>query len=232
MSARPSLVTVAAAALGVTLLTEGSARASAPTLLVFLHAAVKQRALQSELSAALSGVSVTAVGRIPDFDRALSEGCDAVLTLPLVLAERGLNPTLRGLRQGSPEERYALLAADTPPDPKKVASVGALDLLGREGTTKFVHSLVESRPKVERVTKVEDLLPLLQMQRVDAILLPARLIADIKTASRLKLAAHELMKPVGLPAAAATGVGGAQVVAAVGKLPARVSKTLGVEEWR
>jgi hypothetical protein len=63
-------------------------------------------------------------------------------------------------------------------------------------------------------------------------LLPARLIADIKTASRLKLAAHELMKPVGLPAAAATGVGRAQVVAAVGKLPARVSKTLGVEEWR
>ena len=202
------------------------------TLLVFLHVAVKQRALQSELGAALPGVDVTAVGRIADFDRALSEGRDAVMTLPVVMSERGLNPGLRGRRQGSTDERYALLGADAAPDPVKVQAVGALDLLGREGTTKFVHSLVDSRPKVERVTKVEDLLPLLQMQRVQAILLPARLIPDIKATSRLNLAAHELGKLVGLPAAVSVGAGGGNVLAAVGKLPGSVSRTLGVEEWR
>jgi hypothetical protein len=214
------------------MLAQGTARAAAPTLLVFLHVAIKQRALQSELQAALPGIDVTAVGRIPDFDRALSDGRDAVLTLPVVLAEHRLSPTLRGWRQGSSDEHYALVAADVAPDPSAVTGVGALDVLGRDGTTRFVHSLVPSKPKVERVTKVEDLLPLLQMRRVEAILLPMRLVSELQTASRLKLVPRQLPQPVGLPAAVAVGVYGAQVLAAIGKLPPAASRILGVEEWR
>jgi len=231
MSARPSFVR-AAGALGVAMLVHGTARAGTPTLLVFLQVAIKQRALQSELSAALPGVAVTAVGRISDFDRALAEGGDAVLTLPVVMAERGLTPTLRGRRQGSSDERYALVATDTTPDPARLTAVGALDLLGRDGTTKFVHSLVQATPKVERVTKVEDLLPLLQMRRVEAIVLPLRLVADLRAASRLNLSSRELSLPVGLPAAASVGPSGPAVLAAIGKLPPGISRTLGVEEWR
>jgi hypothetical protein len=40
-------------------------------LLVFLHVALKQRAFQSELQAALGDVAVTTVGRTADFDRGL-----------------------------------------------------------------------------------------------------------------------------------------------------------------
>jgi len=43
-------------------------------------------------------------------------------------------------------------------------SVGALDFLGRDGMATFVQSVVGAHPKVERVTKVEDLLPLLQVR--------------------------------------------------------------------
>jgi hypothetical protein len=82
------------------------------------------------------------------------------------------------------------------------------------------------------VTKVEDLLPLLQMQRVDAILLPQRLFGDLKGASRLNLAQRELSTKVELPAVASVGAGGAQVLAAMGKLSANLSKSLGVDEWR
>ena len=145
--------------------------ATALRLLVFLHVAVKQRAFQTELQAATEGVAVTAVGRIADFDRALQEGQDAVLTLPVVLAARGLAPALRGMHHGFTEEPYALIAVDALPDPARVNTVGALDLLGRDGTDAFVRGLIGGKPKVERVTKVEDLLPLLQMQRVDAIVL-------------------------------------------------------------
>jgi hypothetical protein len=201
-------------------------------LLVFLHVAAKQRAFQTELQAALAGVQVTAVGRIGDFDRALQEGQDAVLSLPVVLAAHGLQPVLRGVHQGSPEERYALVGADTAPDPAKVAAVGALDLLGREGMNAFVQGLVGGRPRVERVSKVEDLLPLLQMQRVEAILLPARLFPEVKLSSRLALAERELPATVGLPTVAKVGGGGAQVLAAVKRMPASVSRAFGVDEWR
>ncbi|HTU60598.1 MAG TPA: hypothetical protein VMF89_19235 [Polyangiales bacterium] len=201
-------------------------------LLVFLHVAVKQRAFQGELESALGGISVTAVGRIGDFDRALKEGQDAVLSLPVVLTARGLAPKLRGQRGGSTEEKYALVGVDKSPDPAAVGAVGALDLLGRDGTNGFVHGLLGAKPKVERVTKVEDLLPLLQMQRVDAIVLPARQFLEIKASSRLNLAQRELPQAVGLPAVASTGAQAAQVSAAIGKLPASLSKAIGVDGWR
>src|SRR6476469_604385 len=111
-------------------------------LLVLLHVAAKQRAFQTDLQTALPGIVVTAVGRIGDFDRALGEGQDAVLTLPVVLAAHGLTPVLRGLRQGSADEKYALVGAEAPPDPGKVSSGGALDLLVRDGMAAFVESVV------------------------------------------------------------------------------------------
>jgi hypothetical protein len=205
---------------------------SDPRLLVFLHVAAKQRAFQTELQAALAGVAVTAVGRTGDFDRALAEGQDAVLTLPVVLAAHGIAPVLRGVRQGTAEERYALTGTETPPDPAKVATVGALDLLGRDGMASFVQDLLGARPKVERVTKVEDLLPLLQMQRVEAILLPARLLPEVRMTSRLNLASRELPATVGLPTVAKLGPSGAQVLAAIKRLPAGITRAFGVEEWR
>ena len=203
-----------------------------PRLLVFLHVAAKQRAFQTELQAALPGIVVTAVGRTGDFDRALGDGQDAVLTLPVVLAAHGLAPILRGMRQGSADEKYSLVGTQSMPDPGKVATVGALDLLGRDGMAGFVQSLVGAHPKVERVTKVEDLLPLLQMQRVEAILLASRLLPEVKMASRLNLSSRELPAPVGLPTVAKLEAAGAQLVAAIKRLPNGITRAFGVEEWR
>src|SRR5882672_2156303 len=143
-------------------------------LLVYLHVAMKQRAFQSALQAALRDVTTTAVGRIADFDRALAEGTDAVLTLPIVLGAHSLSAELSGFSKGASDERYALVGTGSAPDPKKVEAVGALDVLGREGTTTFVRRLLASQTRIERVTKFEDLLPLLQMQRVDAVVAPSR----------------------------------------------------------
>jgi len=232
MSSQRPILDLATLAVVAALSGTRTAAAGERNLLVFLHVAVKQRAFQSELSAALPGTNVTAVGRVADFDRALAQGQDAVLSLPVVLAARGLTPRLRGQRQGSTEEKYSLVAADAAPDPQRVAVVGALDLLGREGTNTFVQGLVGARPKVERVTKVEDLLPLLQMQRVEAILLPSRLFAELKAASRMNLAQRELPTGVGLPAVASLTASGADIAQAVSRLPASLGKALGVDAWR
>jgi hypothetical protein len=235
MDSRRSLsqfASVAGLAAGAALLEARAALAAQQNLLVFLHVARKQRAFQNELTQALPGIAVTAVGRIADFDRALAEGQDAVLSLPLILSARGLAPKLRGQRLGSSEEKYALIAADALPDAAHINAVGALDLLGRDGTTDFVQHLVGSKPKVERVTKVEDLLPLLQMRRVDAILLPSRLFAELRTSSRMSLVQRELPGAIGLPAVASTGPGGAEIAARISKLPASLAAILGVDAWR
>jgi hypothetical protein len=201
-------------------------------LLVYLHVAMKQRAFQSLLQSALHDVAITAVGRIADFDRALAEGTDAVLTLPLVLGAHSLSAGLRGFSKGANEETYALVATGSAPDPKKVETVGALDVLGREGTTSFVRHLLSSQTKIERVIKFEDLLPLLQMQRVDAVVTPSRLVPELSGTSRLELSYRELNEKVGLPAVSAVGPGGAAVLKTIGKMPITLSKMLGVDEWR
>src|SRR5260221_7758291 len=201
-------------------------------LLVYLHVTVKQRAFQSLLQTALPGITTTAVGRIADFDRALGAGQDAVLTLPIVLSAQGLTSGVRGYFQGASEERYAMVGSGSAPDPTKVAAVGALDVLGREGTTSFIHRLLKSQARIERVTKIEDLLPLLQMQRVDGVVTPARLVPKLQATSRLSLSPRELEEKVGLAAAASVGPAGAAVLKSIGKMPAQVSKMLGVDEWR
>jgi hypothetical protein len=220
-----------AAAAIAAVMREGEAQAEVSRLLVFLHVAFKQHAFEATLQAALPGITVTAVGRIADFERSLNDTPVAVLTLPVVLEAQMLSIQLQGFRNGSREEKYALVAADNAPDPAAISSVGALDILGREGTTAFVHRMLQSRPKVERVTKVEDLLPLLQMQRVEAIFLPLRLIPDVQASSRLRLAPREL-GTVGLPALALRGGGGTQIVSAVARLPGEIMRVIGVEEWR
>lgn len=225
-------VAVAGAILAASTLLASPALAAGAKLLVFLHVAVKQRALQSALQGALAGIEVNAVGRVGDFERSLKEGVDAVIALPPVLSAYKLSPGLQGQRGGTADERYSLVGVGTAPDPSKVTTVGALDLLGRDGTTSFVKGLLASSPKVERVSKVEDLLPLLQMQRADAVLLPSRLFAEIKSASKLTLSAKELQKMIGLPAAAQSSPAGAQILAALSKVSANVSKILGVDSWR
>lgn len=226
-----SRTAVVGAAVGLSLLASRTAQAQAPKLLVFLHVSLKQRAFQSLLQSALSGVDVTAVGRVADFERALSESPDAVLTLPMVLSARRWVTQVQGQRNGSSEEKYALVGADATPDPARTKSVGALDLLGREGTGAFVNKMLGVSAKVERVTKVEDLLPLLQLQRVDAILIPQRLFADVKSASRINLVARELPSAVGLPAMAGLGPGASSIGAGIARFPLGLSQTMGVDSW-
>jgi hypothetical protein len=222
----------AALALLATELVSRKSAARTAKLLVFLHAALKQRAFEAELQAALPGLEVRTVGRVGDFERALADGQDAVMSLPALLTLHGLVGRLQGRRGGSPDERYSLVGVGTAPDPTRVAAVGALDLLGREETNAFVCDLLGAKPRIERVTKFEDLLPLIQMQKVDAILLPSRFLPDLQAASRLQLAQRELAKLVKLPAVASVGPGGPDALAAIAHLPAKVSRTVGVDEWR
>ena len=223
---------IAAVVAGAAWLRTRRSTAASKRLLVFLHLPLKQRALQKLLEAALPGVRVTAVGRIADFDRALAAGQDAVLSLPLVLRARGLTLQLRGHRSGMADETYSLVGTGSVPKPGSVKVVGALDLLGRAGTNAFVRGMLGAAPTVVRVTKVEDLLAVLQVQRAEVILLPTRLVAELQRMSRLNLMHRELGPRVGLPAASPVGPRAAQVIAAIDRLPRGTSRTLGVDEWQ
>jgi hypothetical protein len=223
---------IGAGVLASSLLRAGLASANGARLLVFIHTSIKQRALQGMLQDSLPHLTVTAVGRVADFERSLKDGQDAVLTLPLVMQAHGMKPQVRGTHGGANDESYSLVGVGRPPDLTRISSVGALDLLDRRGTTGFVRDLVDREVKVERVTKVEDLLPLLQLERAEAVLLPTRMLSEVRSQSSLALEARALPTRLGLPALANVGANGALAIAETIKLSGEPARLLGVNGWK
>lgn len=222
---------IALAAAALDLLQARNAAARSARLLVFVQTSIKQRALQQLLQDALPGLSVTTVGRVADFGRALEEGQDAILTPPIVMRARGITPQVLGKRGGSSDEPYSLVGANGVPIVANLRVVGAIEMLDRASTNVLVQNMVGRQVKVERVTKVEDLLPLLQLSRADAVLLPSRLFSDIKATSSLNLEQRELPSRLGLPALASVGPHGAEGVAQASKLTGKAAQLLGVDSW-
>lgn len=200
------------------------------SLLVFLQLDMKQGVLQSRLREGL-GVSVTAVGRVADFQRELEKAPDVVLTLPLVLEEHGLAVRLQGRWAERDEEPCVLVGNGAPPRPETVRRLGALDFLGHKGMKAFVLRLLGSSPNVKRVTKFEDLLPLLQLEMADAILVPKRLVPALATRTALKLEMTEVGQ-LSLPAAAVLSPAGQALLERFKALPKKLSSEMGVDAWR
>lgn len=225
-------VLAGAGAAGLTPLLEPSiALAAAPSLVVYLHLDMKQRALQEMLSSALDGIEVTAVARYGDLQRQIASGASALLALGPVLASLGARPTVTGLAGGRDTEPYALLGGMRV-STGQVQRVGAVDLLGRKGTSTFVHEVLQTNVEVERVTKLEDMLRLLQFEMADAILLPQRIVPLMRKKSELTLESSRAPNEVSLPALAVLTPAGNTIADRLKKIPTSVKSELGVESWR
>lgn len=208
----------------------------APRLYVFVNSTEKPRTLQKKLEDGLPGVSVTVFGRFRDFETAIEDSRpDAVLALQPVLTEIGMKPSLQGTFQSSPSESYALLSIGTAVTPSATANltIGSVDILGRTKMKTFVGKLLGTRsPKVKLVTKVEDLLPLLQFEQADVVLLPERQTGLLTGRSELNLKVTILPTKVNLVAAASVTAKGQTVLAHVKTLERSVSLDMGVDSWQ
>lgn len=210
------------------------AHADGGTLYVYLPLDVPPRALEKGLGAGLPGVTITVFGRYKDFEKAAErDHPDAVLSLRPVLELRKLTPTLQAMSGGKASETYvAMTVGDVSALSGK--SIGAVDLMGRKETTTFLARLLAlPDPKVTWVTKTEDLLPLLQFQTADVVLLPKRSVGSLKSKSSLNLKTTGLPTiEIGLPALAITGPGGAAISDGVRKLPKDLNLMIGVDQWQ
>ncbi|HMJ53465.1 MAG TPA: hypothetical protein VK540_15370 [Polyangiaceae bacterium] len=208
-----------------------------PRLVVYLHTEVKSRALEALLAQRMPGTEVIVCGRYRDFTRELARTPDAALALEPVLQANALTGALKGLRGGRDTEPYVLLSIGATIDAARFSTIvlGAVDLLGRDGTTQFVANLLglEASPEIKFVIKSEDLLPLLQFQSADAVLLPEREVVRTKNLSKLDLQVTPLATRVGLPAVAfGTEVGRRVFRPLVLALDSETNGKLGVDTWR
>jgi len=206
-------------------------QASLPTLAVFLHVDVRLRYFQGLLRDVMPDVDVTAYGRFGDAIQAIEGGAHALLALRSVIEYQGLKVALSARAAGRTTEPYVLVANGREVSPKSVRRVGTLDLLGRRGTQEWVHRLLNASPDVNRVTKVEDLLPMLQLEMVDAVFIPEALAAPLREKSRLPLKATALGVEVGLPALAVLKPGGERVGPALSRVGGNLKQIMRIDGW-
>jgi hypothetical protein len=217
-------------------LPQGAHADGKPVLHVFLQLDAKSGVVEKTLQARLPGLGVTVFGRFRDFDDASAAGKpDAVLSIGPVLDARGSKPSLQGTRGGKPSEPYVLASVGQPlTGALGGKTIGAVDLLSREGTQSFITGLLKTTDvKIKRVAKVEDLLPLLEFAAADAIVLPSSMLAKFMERTRLPIKTRDLPgAQVGLPAVAVLNPAVRdQVVSAFQKLDGPTKNLLGIEDW-
>jgi hypothetical protein len=213
------------------------AQVSRPSVYVYLHTETKSSSLEKTLRQQLPGLEVTVFGRFRDFEEAIARHKpDAVLALQPMLATLSLPPALQGTRGDRDWEPYVLLSEEGAPDGGPAARVvGVVDLLGRTGTQQLVIKLLgNATVELRRVTKLEDLLPLLQFSAAQAVLVPGSAAKSISERSRLRLRVHNLPEArVGLPALGLWSADKrALILEQVQGLDASTLRMLGVDRWR
>jgi hypothetical protein len=225
-------------ALSVVLGNVGEHRARAektrPGLYVYLHRDITSASLGRSLAEQMPALDVVVFGRYRDFEEAFGERRpDAILALQPLLASYNVPVLLQGRRAGQEWEPYVLLTKEID-GPLGGKHIGVVDLLGRGGTQDFVSKLLGTADiKLKRVTKMEDLLPLLQFAAADAVLIAGAEAPILTRRSRLPLRVRDLPDArVGLPA---VGIVNRDVqdlvVRQVQSLDDAAARSIGVDGW-
>lgn len=161
-------------------------------LYVFFPTTTRPIVIQEKMQRALNGVSVTVFGRYNDFAaRMETKPPDAVLAkTALVESFDRYSIKVRGVRKGSMDERYVIVSIDEPVEMEQIngeITVGMIDVLGRNGMKKFAEGLFREPPKIKRVVKVEDLLPLLRFNLAACMVVEDVFVDYFREVSKLKL---------------------------------------------
>lgn len=159
-------------------------------LYIFFPSTVRPQAIQDKMQQISQGTTITVFGRYTDFTAKIEmEPPDAILTkTSLVKQMNDYSVSLNGIRGGKTVETYVLLSVDTPVDLSTITSetvIGTIDFLGRTGMNDFVKKYLPVVPKIKRVTKIEDLLPLLSFNMASAILIEEHCVDYFKKTSNL-----------------------------------------------
>lgn len=209
---------------------------AAESLYVFVPTEVRANVMQDKIGSFCSGVEVTVFGRAKDFHKKVkADSPNAILSLmPVIKYSEAYKPALNGSKNGSETEDYVLVSVDKGLDIAAIAGkkIGVVDLLGRKPMSAFITELFKAKVKLKRVTKVEDLLPLITFGSVEGVFIAESLYNQLKTKSNLNLVATKLNMKIGLVSAAINGSADKKVTECIAAFDSELNTTLGVDKWR
>ena len=209
------------------------------TLFVFWPTTIRPNVLEKRLQEFLPGARVVVFGRYYDFiAKVAEERPDAILTNPALAGQfNGYSSGVHGLLNGSTESAWVVLSPNRALDLSRASAlgIGAIDILGRKDMNRFAEALLEFRPSLKLVSKVEDLLPLLLLQMADGILVQENLVAYFRSVSKLDLRVNRFQYAhTGLAVVVVNSrsKAAAEILQSFRKMPRNLCLWFGVEQWK
>jgi len=208
-------------------------------LYVFYPTTARPQAVQDKLQHSLNGVTVTVFGRFNDFSKKIEiDPPDAVVTKTAVIEDlSGYSVALNGIRNGTTKESYVIMSIKDPLTPDKITGetvIGVIDVFGRKGMKKFAEELFPTAPKLKRVTKVEDLLPLLTFNMAAGILIENVFVDYFKKTSQLEFSVNPVPGAKGgiIAVGIKDGAGVSETAEALKKADKSLCALFEVESWK
>ncbi len=171
-----------------------TAVSSQEKLYVFYPSTLHFQSMQDSMTNSIQGINITVFDRYDSFAAKMkSEPPDAVITKPELIEEQFSNyiVSLKGERNGTTEGKYVLVSIEKPVPIESVNTetvIGVIDILGRAGMKSFSKQYFPLEPKLKRVSKIEDLLPLLSFEFASGIMIENVFVDYFKSTSQLKFA--------------------------------------------
>lgn len=209
--------------------------AQAP-LLICLPGGQPPARIDSVLTLPMAPRKVIAFVRVRDLEDMLPTypRASIVTTSAYATYLSGYSVQLKGKRRDA-QSRYLVVSADSTITSASLASrrIGILDFLGREKIPRFVEDVFGVKPAaLKRVSKREDLLSLIGMEAVDAVIVEAGDLGELRRETKLRLNVVLESKPVyQFPVLAVPDGGDDGVKQVLLSQPKPVLEILGVERW-
>lgn len=222
---------------GVFLLLSSLSLRAAESVFVYYPTEVKAQAIQKSLVSVCPSLDFTVFGRSKDFRKGLetSPPQGVVTMAPIVDALDTYSTIAKGLKEGRTEDDYLLVSMNEALPIENLANVkiGVIDILGRKPMSEYVQGLLGQKVKLKRVTKVEDLLPLLSFGSVQGVLVSRTTFELINAKTNLQLVSLSVNAKLGLAqAATSTSNSGDNIAKCVAGLSQELNTILGVEQWK
>jgi|GEM_PF-6141650 len=207
-------------------------------LFVFAPNFAKPNLVEKEIGAKVPSASVKAFGRFNDFKAMVASAKPALLIAPAeTVRSLGLEDhiRLRGVLKGLTSEALMLVSLNKPINLNELTgkTIGIVATVERTDLKLMLESELKSKPKLNAVTKLEDLIPMLTFQSAEAVLVTSSQAEEFKKRSQANLVAqliadsrHDNLVVVLIADDGHAGL------AEIEKLPGNVLDLLNVEGWK
>lgn len=205
---------------------------------VFFPSTTRAKIMQEKITTLCPNISVVVFGRQRDFSKSLISDPPNFILAPALVVDNSAQyqSVLKAFRDDLTDQIYYLVSinASIPINKLSGKRLGAVALLDAKNMSKFLGEKLKSELRIKRVTKIEDLLPLITFNAVDAIFVSESDLDFLRGKTELNLIAQKTTIRLGLATLAENPNAREpkESISCVSRFNSELNSMFGVHKWK